>query len=115
MKIEAETELMKIEPVTYAEIDLQALAGNYRRLKALMAPTVRMAAVIKADAYGHGAVRTARTALNEGASFLERLNCGRRASARRFCFWVRCRRKTRGKPPPPELRCRSTDLTMRGN
>lgn len=70
MKIEAETELMKIEPVTYAEIDLQALAGNYRRLKALMAPTVRMAAVIKADAYGHGAAETARTALNEGASFL---------------------------------------------
>ena len=70
MKIEAETKLMKIEPVTYAEIDLKALAGNYRRLKALMAPTVRMAAVIKADAYGHGAVRTARTALNEGASFL---------------------------------------------
>ena len=53
-----------------AEIDLKALAGNYRRLKALMAPTARMAAVIKADAYGHGAVRTARTALNEGASFL---------------------------------------------
>ena len=70
MKIEAETKLMKIEPVTYAEIDLKALAGNYRLLRRFMAPTVRMAAVIKADAYGHGAVRTARTALNEGASFL---------------------------------------------
>ena len=70
MKIEAETKLMKIEPVTYAEIDLKALAGNYRLLRRFMAPTVRMAAVIKADAYGHGAAETARTALNEGASFL---------------------------------------------
>ena len=86
-----------------AEIDLKALAGNYRLLRSFMAPTARMAAVIKADAYGHGAVRTARTALNEGASFLV---VARPEEARR---------KTRGKPPPPELHCRSTDLTMRGS
>ena len=61
---------MKIEPITYAEIDLRALARNYRLLRSLISPSAGMAAVIKADAYGHGAVAAAEIALKEGASYL---------------------------------------------
>lgn len=55
---------------TWAEVDLGALAGNVRRLRAAMAPGAELAAVVKADAYGHGAVPVARTALEAGAAFL---------------------------------------------
>ena len=40
-------------------VDLGAVAGNYRRLKRLVAPRVALAAVIKADAYGLGAAQVA--------------------------------------------------------
>lgn len=61
---------MNTHPMTYAEIDLKALAHNYRQLRARIAPSARMAAVIKADAYGHGAAEAARVALAQGASYL---------------------------------------------
>lgn len=54
---------------TWLEIDLGALAHNARRL-ADVAGDAALMAVIKADAYGHGAVRVARTALRNGASWL---------------------------------------------
>ncbi len=48
-----------------AEIDLGALRANYRALKAL-APRSRLMAVVKAQAYGHGAVEVARALVGEG-------------------------------------------------
>ncbi len=54
---------------TWLEIDLGAIADNTRRLKA-RAGGVPLMAVIKADAYGHGAVRVARTVLHNGADRL---------------------------------------------
>jgi alanine racemase len=53
---------------TWVQIDLHAIASNVRRLKALAGRAALMA-VLKADAYGHGAVKVARTALNNGASW----------------------------------------------
>ncbi|MEK9518884.1 alanine racemase [Streptomyces venezuelae] len=53
-----------------AEIDLGALRANLRTLRARVAPHVRIMAVVKADAYGHGAVRCARAALDAGADWL---------------------------------------------
>lgn len=47
-------------------IDLAALAQNYRRLQ-LEAPAAEMAAVVKADAYGLGLARVARTLAAAGA------------------------------------------------
>ena len=55
---------------TWVEIDLDAIASNLRRIKELLSPGVQVMAVLKADAYGHGAIKTARTALNNGASML---------------------------------------------
>jgi alanine racemase len=53
---------------TWIRIDLDALAHNIRRLCALA--DVPVMVVLKADAYGHGAVRVARTALASGALWL---------------------------------------------
>lgn len=55
---------------TWVEIDLEALANNTRALKALIGPQVTLFAVVKADAYGHGAIAAARTALLNGADYL---------------------------------------------
>lgn len=57
-------------PLTWAEIDLKALAHNYHELQRVTAPGAAMMAVVKADGYGHGAVPVARTALACGATFL---------------------------------------------
>ncbi len=55
---------------TWVEIDLNAVANNVQRIAEIVGPKVRIMAVLKADAYGHGAVRIARTALNHGVSYL---------------------------------------------
>jgi alanine racemase len=54
---------------TWAEIDLDALAQNVRLLAARAAPA-RVWAVVKANAYGHGAVACGRAALEAGATGL---------------------------------------------
>lgn len=54
---------------TEATVDLGAIARNVRRLVAHASPAA-VCAVVKADAYGHGAVAAARTALAAGASQL---------------------------------------------
>ena len=52
------------------EIDLAALANNLRRLKAHVGGAAAIMAVVKANAYGHGALTIAKTALEQGASQL---------------------------------------------
>ena len=52
---------------TCARIDLEALAHNVRLAVRLAGPDRRVLAVVKADAYGHGAVPAARAALAAGA------------------------------------------------
>jgi alanine racemase len=54
---------------TWVEVDLEAVAFNVQQIKEIVGPEVQVLAVLKADAYGHGAVTVARTALNNGASF----------------------------------------------
>ena len=56
--------------LTRAEIDLKALAHNYRELRRVASPTAGIMAVVKADGYGHGAPQVARVALECGAEFL---------------------------------------------
>ena len=63
-------DIRKFPPLTRAEIDLAALAHNYRELRRLAAPSARMMAVVKADGYGHGAIRVSETALANGADWL---------------------------------------------
>jgi alanine racemase len=54
---------------TWVEVDLEAVASNLRQVKELVGADVAILAVLKADAYGHGAATVARTALNNGASY----------------------------------------------
>ena len=55
---------------TWVEIDLSAIAHNTRQIAALIGPRVRILASLKADAYGHGAVKVGHTVLRNGASML---------------------------------------------
>ena len=45
---------------TWAEIDLDTLAQNYRTLKVHVGDGVKFAGIVKADAYGHGSVHVSR-------------------------------------------------------
>jgi alanine racemase len=54
----------------WVEIDLEALASNVKEIKQLLSSQTRLMAVVKADAYGHGAVGVANTILSAGADAL---------------------------------------------
>ncbi len=53
-----------------AVVDLDALSANIRALRGLIGPQTRLMAVVKANAYGHGAVPIARAAIASGADEL---------------------------------------------
>jgi alanine racemase len=54
---------------TWAEIDLNQLAANFNQIKKRVGTAARIMAVVKADAYGHGAVQCARGLAAEGADW----------------------------------------------
>jgi alanine racemase len=54
----------------WVEIDLGALSGNVKQLVKFLSPRTQLMAVVKADAYGHGSVVVAKTALEAGARWL---------------------------------------------
>ena len=53
---------------TRAEIDLTAFRHNLQNLRKYLDPQTRIMAIVKADAYGHGAVSCARIAVESGAA-----------------------------------------------
>ncbi len=55
---------------TRAVVDLTRIAHNVRALRAVTAAGARQMAVVKADAYGHGAVPVARAAVEAGVDWL---------------------------------------------
>jgi alanine racemase len=54
---------------TWAEIDLAALAANFRLIREHVGPGVSVMAAVKANAYGHGAVECARRLEAEGVDW----------------------------------------------
>ncbi len=68
--IEQGAAFMRHTRPSWVDIDLNALATNVRQIKTLIGQHVTLFAVVKADAYGHGAVAVARTALLNGAEHL---------------------------------------------
>lgn len=56
--------------VTWAEVDLTAIAYNVQAFKKHVGEKVEIIAVVKANAYGHGAAAVAKTALQAGATRL---------------------------------------------
>ncbi len=62
--------VMRPDRPTWVEVDLSAIGNNTRLVKQLIGPDVRVLVSLKADAYGHGALKVARTVLRNGASML---------------------------------------------
>ncbi len=54
---------------TWAQVDLRAVAANYRRLKRLAGPRTELLPVVKGDAYGHGMLQVAAVLDALGAKF----------------------------------------------
>lgn len=63
-------------------VDLGRLASNIRRIRAGLAPGVRLLHVVKDDAYGQGAPEAARVALAHGATDLAVYTLGEAAALR---------------------------------
>jgi alanine racemase len=57
---------IKAQRPTWTEIDLDNLAFNFKSVKDFVGPEIKYMAVVKADAYGHGAVECARRLETEG-------------------------------------------------
>src|SRR5438874_1223792 len=55
---------------TWAEVSLGALRRNFRLIQSHVGADVTVCAVVKADAYGHGAVECARALEEEGARWV---------------------------------------------
>lgn len=55
---------------TWAEVNLDAIAYNYRKIKEKIGKDVKFLGVVKADAYGHGSVQVAKLLAEEGADYL---------------------------------------------
>ncbi len=55
---------------SWVEVDLGNFAANWEEMKRLVGPNVQIMQVVKADAYGHGAIEISNVALKNGASCL---------------------------------------------
>lgn len=65
-----------------AEIDLDAIENNVKEIKKQLRPETKMLAVVKADAYGHGAVEVSKICLYNGADWLGIATCEEGAALR---------------------------------
>ena len=54
----------------WVEVNVAAIDYNIRQIRQLLKPETDLMAVVKADAYGHGAVTVAKAVLNAGATWL---------------------------------------------
>ena len=55
---------------SWVEVDLDNFIGNLKEIKKLIGPQVDFMQVVKADAYGHGAIEISNVALKNGARML---------------------------------------------
>ncbi len=55
---------------SYALVSRRQIAGNFQSVRAVVGPNVEVAGVVKADAYGHGALEVSRVLVAEGARWL---------------------------------------------
>ena len=63
-------ELNNINERSWVEINLDHFSENIKTLKKKFLPGQQFMQIVKADAYGHGAVQIAQQAINEGAVML---------------------------------------------
>ena len=61
---------MTANRATFAEIHLGSFRQNLKSIKSLLDNHIKTMAVIKADAYGHGAIQCARAATEEQVDYI---------------------------------------------
>ena len=71
---------------TWLEIDLDAIRGNYQKIRSFVAPEAKVMAVIKADAYGHGVEYTAREMSGAGVDWFAVSNLEEAIQVRRDVY-----------------------------
>lgn len=59
----------RMRPV-WVEVDLEAVQDNLRKIREVVGAKPKIMAVVKAEAYGHGAVAVAKAAVSAGAEWL---------------------------------------------
>lgn len=59
-----------MEYTRWIEVNKDAIRHNYREIRARLAPQVKLLGVVKADAYGHGALETAQVLEEQGIDML---------------------------------------------
>jgi alanine racemase len=55
---------------SYVLVSREQIARNFRNVRSVVGPDVEVAGVVKADAYGHGALEVSRVLVAEGAQWL---------------------------------------------
>ncbi len=70
MDTNATAKYMKVYRPSWVEVNLENLKHNCRTAKQLVGENVKIAAVVKANGYGHGAVQVSKACLEAGADFL---------------------------------------------
>ena len=55
---------------SWVEVDLDNFTHNWNEMRRLVGPDVKILSVVKADAYGHGAIEISNVALKNGAYYL---------------------------------------------
>lgn len=73
----------------WAEIDVGALRHNAAQIKAALAPSVQLLAMVKSNGYGHGAITASLAALAGGATWLGVYTPGEAVALRRAGFTER--------------------------
>ncbi|ELS30821.1 MULTISPECIES: alanine racemase [Pseudanabaena] len=62
--------MLKQNHRAWVEVDLSAIRHNVCQLKSLLTAPTELMAIVKADAYGHGAIDVSQAAIEAGASWL---------------------------------------------
>ena len=61
---------MKIYRPTWVDIDMQAVRHNFRTVRQMIGEQVKICAIVKANAYGHGYIKLSQLFVDEGVDFL---------------------------------------------
>ena len=56
--------------ITWIEVDLNAIERNLKAIKSMVGSGTKILAIVKADAYGHGAVKVSQTLEQNGIDML---------------------------------------------
>jgi len=62
--------MLKQNHRAWIEVNLLAIKHNVQQLRSLLNPATELMAIVKADAYGHGAVEVSQSVIEAGASWL---------------------------------------------